>query len=108
MSNDVKARLVKAAESARSQAQAFPGSALKDALPWAVIDAYDRTVRGSIARDPRIEDERDRVLIAAVRLAETPPEDTDEIGEARNQLIAAIDGLEEAARRFGGIGREEA
>lgn len=108
MSPDLEVRIVDAAERARSRAHAFPGSVRKDDLPWAVIDAYDRNVRGSVARDPRIEDERDKVLIAAVTLAETPADEADEIEHARARLIAAIDGLEAAARKFGGTGRRRA
>ncbi len=61
--------VARAATTARRHAQRFPGVLAKDRLPWAVIEAYDADVRGHLERDPRIEDERDRVLIAAVKLA---------------------------------------
>lgn len=91
-----------AAEKARRRAMGFPGSVAKDDLPWAVIAAFDAKIRGQVARDPRIENERDRVLIAAVNYAETraddPPED---LATARSRLIDAIDYLEQAVLRFG-------
>lgn len=90
------------AETARGRALAFPGSVGKDDLPWAVIAAFDAEIRGRVARDPRIENERDRVLIAAVNYAETrgddPPED---VATLRTRLIDAIDYLEQAVLRFG-------
>ena len=70
---------------------------------------YEADVRGHLERDPRIEDERDRVLIAAVNFAETPPDDEPEAVEpARSALVAAIDYLEEATLRFGIVNREGA
>lgn len=101
-------RISRAAESAREHARAFPGAVHKDELPWVVIAAFDKDVRGSLARDPRIEDERDRVLITAVQLAEMPADEADETDLARERLIAAIDGLETAARRSGGGGPRKA
>ena len=100
---DVVAR---AAETARRHALRFPGALAKDRLPWAVIEAYDADVRGHLERDPRIEDERDRVLIAAVKLAETPPDEADEIDAARAGLVDAIDYLEQAVLRFGFANRQ--
>ncbi|WP_307725952.1 hypothetical protein [Methylobacterium gnaphalii] len=70
-------------------------------MPWRVIEVFDERVRGSIERDRRVEDERDRVLIAAVKLAETPTNDEAEIGAARKHLVDAIDYLEQAVLRFG-------
>ena len=98
--------VIRAAGSARRQMQRFPGSLAKDALPWAVIEAYDADVRGNLARDPRIEDERDRVLIAAVKLAETPLDEEEELGTAREGLVAAIDGLERGVMRLGIVNRQ--
>ncbi|MBE7199720.1 MAG: hypothetical protein INR70_18215 [Parafilimonas terrae] len=98
--------VIRAAASARRQAHRFPTSLTKDALPWAVIEAFDADVRGNLARDPRIEDERDRVLIFAVKLAETPADEPEEIGAAREALGAAIDGLEGAVLRLGLVNRQ--
>ncbi|KQP51628.1 hypothetical protein [Methylobacterium sp. Leaf106] len=98
-----------AATQARRKARAFDASSSKDALPWAVVEAFDADVRGHVERDRRIEEERDRVLIAAVNLAETPPEDGDEtVGAARDALIDAIDYLEQAVLRFGSVNRQGA
>ena len=89
--------------------RAFDGSSSKDALPWAVIEAFDADVRGHVERDRRIEEERDRVLIAAVNFAETPVEDGEEaVGAARDALIDAIDYLEQAVLRFGSVNRQGA
>ena len=98
-----------AAGTARRHALAFRAPAGKDALPWSVIEAYDASIRGHVERDPRIEDERDRVLIAAVKLAETPVEEgEDAIAAARAHLVDAIDGLEQAVMRFGLVNRQGA
>ncbi len=97
-----------AATRARRQALNFPGSIKKDDLPWAVIDAFDADIRGNVERDRRIEEERDRVLIASVKLAETPPDEEDEIAAARRRLIDAIDYLEQAVLRFGIVNRRGA
>jgi hypothetical protein len=94
---------------ARRHALAFQTPSGKDALPWSVIEAYDARVRGHVERDPRIEDERDRVLIAAVKLAETPAEEgEDTIAAARAHLVDAIDYLEQAVMRFGRVNRQGA
>ena len=98
--------VARAAAAAHRQALRFPGALAKDALPWAVIEAYDADVRGNLARDPRIEDERDRVLIAAVKLAETPTDEDDEMDEARQRLTGAIDGLERVVMRHGLVNRQ--
>ncbi|AWN43322.1 hypothetical protein [Methylobacterium durans] len=91
-----------AAEDGRVLARDFPGGAGQDELPFAVTAAFDARVRGQVERDPRIEDERDRVLIAAVKLAQTPPaEEPDGFVKARAGLIAAIDALERATLRHG-------
>lgn len=100
--------VVRAADRARRQSLRFPGALAKDALPWAVIEAFDADVRGQVERDPRIEDERDRVLIAAVKLAETPPEEEAELSAARDHLVEAIDFLEQAVLRFGLVNRSAA
>jgi hypothetical protein len=101
--------VIRAAASARRQAHRFPTSLTKDALPWAVIEAFDADVRGNLARDPRIEDERDRVLMAAVTLAETPADaETAERERARRGLVRAVDYLEEAVLRFGVLNRAAA
>ncbi|WP_019904186.1 hypothetical protein [Methylobacterium sp. 77] len=90
-------------------AQAFDGTSSRDALPWAVIEAFDADVRGHVERDRRIEEERDRVLITAVNFAETRPEDgAEEIEAARSALIDAIDYLEQAVLRFGIVNRQGA
>lgn len=91
-----------AAEKGRRRALGFPGAVAKDDLPWAVIAAFDADIRGRIARDRRIEDERDRVLIAAVNYAETRADDPpEEVATLRTRLIDAIDYLEQAVLRFG-------
>lgn len=97
--------LARAAASARRRAAAFAGPAGKDALPFAVVEAYDAGIRGHVERDPRLEDERDRVLIAAVRLAETPPGEAEAVEAARAGLVDAIDYLEQAVLRFGVVSR---
>ncbi len=92
----------RAAAQARRRAAAFPVSVRGDDLPWAVIEAFDADIRGHVERDRRIEGERDRVLIAAVNLAETRPEDgADAVEAARAALVDAIDYLEQAVLRFG-------
>lgn len=99
-------RLGQAAHMARRHARAFSGGAAQDALPWRVIADFDVEIRGHVERDWRIEDERDRVLIAAVTLAETPLEDGPEtIEAARTGLLDAIDYLEQAVLRFGVVNR---
>lgn len=91
-----------AAAKARRLTAAFPQTGRKDDFPWAVIEAFDADVRGHIERDRRVEDERDRVLIASVTLAETPADaEAEEIDRARRHLVRAIDYLEEAVLRFG-------
>ncbi|MCJ2011485.1 hypothetical protein [Methylobacterium sp. J-076] len=100
--------VARAAMAARRHCARFPGAIAKDALPWAVIEAFDADVRGHVERDPRIEDERDRVLIAAVKLAETPSDEDDEVATARGHLVDAIDYLEQAVLRFGVINRQGA
>ena len=86
---------------ARRRAMAFPGSVSGDALPWAVVEAFDAEIRGHV--------ERDRVLIAAVGLAETRPEDEPAaIEAARAHLHDAIDYLEQAVLRFGIVNRRGA
>jgi hypothetical protein len=98
-----------ASATARRHALAFAAPSGKDALPWSVIEAYDATIRGHVERDPRIEDARDHVLIAAVKLAETPREEGDDtIAAARTHLVDAIDGLERAVLRFGLVNRQGA
>ncbi len=66
----------------------LPGAVAKDDLPWRVIAGFDADIRGHIERDRRIEDERDRVLMASVTLAEVPPEaETEERERARRGLV---------------------
>lgn len=91
---------------ARRHALNFPGGTKKDDLPWAVIAVFDADLRGNVERDRRIEEERDRVLIAAVKLAETPLDAVDEMAAARAHLIDAIDYLEQAVLRFGAVNRQ--
>lgn len=93
---------------ARRAAAAFPDSVTKDELPWRVIEAYDASVRGHLERDPRIEDERDRVLITSVNLAELDPDDDEAITAARRHLAEAIGGLTETVLRFGIVNRRAA
>ena len=97
--------MARAAAAARRRAAAFAGPAGKDALPFAVIETFDAEIRGHVERDPRIEDERDRVLIAAVKLAETPPAEEEAVEAARAHLADAIDYLEQAVLRFGVVNR---
>ncbi|WP_342148737.1 hypothetical protein [Methylorubrum sp. SB2] len=98
-----------AAAEARRLAATFPGVVAKDDLPWRVIAGFDADIRGHVERDRRIEDERDRVLIAAVTLAEVPAEaDTEERERARRGLVRAVDYLEEAVLRFGVLNRAAA
>lgn len=101
--------LRRAAAVGRRHAETFVVQVGTDALPWSVVAAFDGEIRGSVERDRRIEDERDRVLIAAVNFAETPADDEPEAVEpARRALIAAIDYLQEATLRFGIVNREGA
>ncbi|AWN36900.1 hypothetical protein [Methylobacterium radiodurans] len=101
--------LARAADEGRRRARGFPGRIGRDALPFAVLEAFDAEIRGHVERDRRIEDERDRVLIAAVKLAETPPEEGDEAVErARAGLIDALDYLEQAVLRLGIVNRRAA
>ena len=97
-----------AADLGRDWAKAFPDAVTGDDLPWKVIEAFDAGVRGHIERDPRIEDERDRVLIAAMKLAEEPAGDDDGLDEARRALTDAIDYLEQSVLRFGIVNRKAA
>ena len=101
-------RVGDAANRARRHARTFAGPIGKDALPWAVIEAFDADIRGNVERDRRIEEERDRVLIAAVVLAETPPEEAEAVASARRRLVDAIDYLEQAVLRFGIVNRQGA
>lgn len=97
-----------AAAYARRRAEKYSGIG-GDALPLAVIKAFDDTVRGHLERDPRIEDERDRVLITAVSLAEARPEDgTVAIQRWRERLVDAIDGLECVTLALGVVNRRGA
>lgn len=90
----------------RRAVAAHPGAVSGEALPWRVIGAFDADVRGHVERDRRIEDERDRVLVAAVKLAETRDEDGPErVAEARRHLLDALDYLEQAVLRFGLVNR---
>lgn len=101
--------LVRATDQGRSRARGFPGRIGRDALPFAVLEAFDADVRGHVERDGRIEDARDRVLIAAVKLAETPPEEGDDVVErARAGLIDALDDLEQVVLRLGVVNRRAA
>ncbi|UMY16461.1 hypothetical protein MMB17_17375 [Methylobacterium organophilum] len=99
--------LKEAAARGRRHAEAFDGGS-KEALPWKVIEAFDAEIRGHVERDRRIEDERDRVLIAAVKLAETPMNDEEAVAVARRHLVRALDYLEEAVLRFGRVNRQAA
>ncbi len=82
-----------AASQARSIARGYPSGCSADALPWTIIRRFDDDVRGHVERDPRIEDARDGVLIAAVNLAEARPGDEAEAPE-RERLVKAINDLE--------------
>lgn len=65
--------------------------------PWKVIEAFDADGRDHVERERRIEDERDRVLIAAVKLATfARTTETHEVDEARRHLVDAIGYLEQA------------
>ncbi len=106
MAAELAARLRLAAAAGRRHAENFVAPVGADALPWTVVATFDAEIRGSVERDRRIEDERDRVLIAAVNLAESRPEDGAEaIASARDHLVAAIDYLEQAVLRFGIVNR---
>ena len=109
MTTKLAEEVARAATAARRRAMAFNGPAGGDDLPWAVIAAFDAEVRGHVERDRRIEEERDRVLIAAVDLAETRPEDgAAAIAAARTHLVDAIDYLEQAVLRFGIVNAQAA
>jgi hypothetical protein len=109
MDAELAEHLRAATAAARRHAQAFAAPAGKDALPWSVIEAYDAAVRGHVERDPRLEDARDAVLIAAVKLAETPVEEgEDTVAAARTHLVDAIDGLERTVLRVGLVNRKAA
>lgn len=82
-----------AAAQARLVARGYPSGCGADALPWTVIRRFDDDVRGNVERDPRIEDARDGVLIAAVNLAEARPDEEAEMPE-RERLVKAINDLE--------------
>ena len=98
-----------AAQDARRRAMSFTGGHGKDALPMAVVKAFDETVRGHVERDPRIEDERDNVLIAAVKLAESQPEDAqDGVQPMLQVLLDAIDQLERVTLKEGIVNRKAA
>ncbi|GJE61678.1 hypothetical protein [Methylobacterium trifolii] len=95
-----------AAEKARRLAEGYPRSGLRDDLPWKIIEAFDADVRGHVERDRQIENERDRVLIAAVKLADVRPDDEAAVvDEARRELVDAVDYLEQAVLRFGVVNR---
>lgn len=98
-------RVRAAADKGRRLAVAFPGATKADDLPWKVVEAFDADVRGNVERDRRIEDERDRVLIASVILAES---DGDDVATARQHLVGAIDYLEESVLRFGRVSQTAA
>ncbi|WP_298967912.1 hypothetical protein [uncultured Methylobacterium sp.] len=99
-----------ASAQARRVARAYPVGCRADDLPWSVIRGFDETVRGYVERDPRIEDQRDQVLIAAVNLAEGPgPTDGDaEDDPARARLVKAINDLEWVLLSRGIVNREAA
>lgn len=82
-----------AAAQARLVARGYPAGCSAEALPWTVIKRFDDDVRGHVERDPRIEDCRDQVLIAAVNLAEAAPGDEADAPE-RERLVKAINDLE--------------
>ena len=98
-----------AAQKARAAAEDFPDAVTGRDLPWKVVEAFDADVRGHVERDRRIEDERDRLLIAAVKLAEAlPGEESEGRDGPRRHLARAIDYLEEAVLRFGLVNRKAA
>lgn len=99
----------RAAEAARAHVRDHPASLGPDDLPWAVVQAWDADVRGHVARDPRLEDGRDRVLIAAVDFAEAAHHDGPDRAEpARGRLLAAIDDLERLTLRLGRVNHRAA
>lgn len=101
--------LARAADEGRRRARIFGGPSGADALPFAVLEPFDADIRGHVERDGRIEDGRDRVLIAAVKLAETPLDEGEEAVErARAHLVEALDDLEHAVLRFGVVNRRAA
>ena len=71
----------RAADVARRLTLAYPRGSRRDDFPFAVVAAFDTEIRGRVERDRRIEDERDRVLIAAVNFAETPADDEPEAAQ---------------------------
>lgn len=98
-----------AAQDARLKAMSFMVGKGKDDLPMSVVKAYDERVRVHVERDPRIEDERDNVLIAAVKLAEAQPEDArDGLQPMLQVLLDAIDQLERVALTEGIVNRKAA
>lgn len=109
MTTKLAEEVARATATGRRRAKAFSGLGGAEQLPWAVIEAFDADVRGHVERDRRIEEERDRVLIAAVGLAETRPEDGAEaLAAARTRLTDAIDYLEQAVLRFGIVNAQAA
>jgi hypothetical protein len=95
-------RVSRAGEAARDHARAHPGPLGADDLPWAVVRAWDTDVRCHVERDPRLEDGRDRVLIAAVTFAEAAHHDGPDRAEpARARLLMAIDELERVTLLLG-------
>ncbi|MCE4226689.1 hypothetical protein HCU64_23385 [Methylobacterium sp. C25] len=97
----MSARVQEAVVHARRRAETYKPPVDKDALAWRVIEVFDDRVRGYVERDRRIEDERDRVLIAAVKLAEADADEEAVVEAARKHLVDAIDYLEQAVLRFG-------
>lgn len=97
-----------AAEARRLVAAAEPGPGVADRLPFAMLARFDAEIRGALERDPRIEDERDRVLVLAVRLGEAPAEEAGTVEAARAGVIDAVDYLEQAVLRFGIVSRQGA
>ena len=102
MTTTLARHVAEAAAEGRRRARSHPGAIARDDLPFAVTAAFDADVRGHVERDRRIEDERDRVLIAAVTFADARPDDgPGAVDRARARLIDAIDYLEQAVLRFG-------
>lgn len=102
MTTTLARHVAEATAAARRRAMNHPGAIARDDLPFAVLEAFDADVRGHVERDRRIEDERDRVLIAAVTFADARPDDgPGGVDRTRDRLIDAIDYLEQAVLRFG-------